>query len=576
MMRIKEIIPYALGKKPAHVLFKNAKIVNVFTGEIEEGNIAVFKKRIAGVGDYENGERVVDLKGMYVVPGLIDAHLHIESSMLSPRQFAKAVLLHGTTTVIADPHEIANVLGLDGIEYMIDATEGIPLNVYIAIPSAVPASPNFETSGARIGPEDVINFVERYPKRIIALGEVMNFPGVLNVDYETIAKIEILRHKYKKIDGHAPGLSGKELNAYISAFIRSDHEATTAEEALEKISRGMQVFIREGTTAQDLDALIKVVNEKNQFFFSFCTDDKDALDILEEGHIDHNIRKAISHGVDPITAIRMATINTARYFNLRSMGAVAPSYKADFVVLDDLESFSIKMVVKDGKIVVEDGRFVGNLRGRIPNVPDVVGHVKLPKFTLDDLKIKDRGKKIRVIKIFEKNLITDEMIVEPTVKNGYVVPDVERDLLKIAVFDRHTGSDFSIGFVNGFGLKRGALAASIGHDSHNVFSIGTNDEDIEFAAKEIQKMNGGIVLVDSRKVIEAIPLPIAGLMSNEPLEKVADMVRRFDGKLIEYGTDKEKMMGVFFIQLSVIPKIKITDRGIVDVSNQKFVDLFVE
>ncbi len=576
MMRIKEIIPYALGKKPAHVLFKNAKIVNVFTGEIEEGNIAVFKKRIAGVGDYENGERVVDLKGMYVVPGLIDAHLHIESSMLSPRQFAKAVLLHGTTTVIADPHEIANVLGLDGIEYMIDATEGIPLNVYIAIPSAVPASPNFETSGARIGPEDVINFVERYPKRIIALGEVMNFPGVLNVDYETIAKIEILRHKYKKIDGHAPGLSGKELNAYISAFIRSDHEATTAEEALEKISRGMQVFIREGTTAQDLDALIKVVNEKNQFFFSFCTDDKDALDILEEGHIDHNIRKAISHGVDPITAIRMATINTARYFNLRSMGAVAPSYKADFVVLDDLESFSIKMVVKDGKIVVEDGRFVGNLRGRIPNVPDVVGHVKLPRFTLDDLKIKDHGKKIRVIKIFERNLITDEMIVEPTVKNGYVVPDVERDLLKIAVFDRHTGSDFSIGFVNGFGLKRGALAASIGHDSHNVFSIGTNDEDIEFAAKEIQKMNGGIVLVDSRKVIEAIPLPIAGLMSNEPLEKVADMVRRFDGKLIEYGTDKEKMMGVFFIQLSVIPKIKITDRGIVDVSNQKFVDLFVE
>ena len=575
-MRIKEIIPYALGEKPAHVLFKNAKIVNVFTGEIEEGNIAIFKKRIAGVGDYNEGERVIDLKGMYVVPGLIDAHLHIESSMLSPRQFAKAVLLHGTTTVIADPHEIANVLGLDGIEYMIDATEGIPLNVYIAIPSAVPASPNFETSGARIGPEDVINFVERYPKRIIALGEVMNFPGVLNVDYETIAKIEVLRHKYKKIDGHAPGLSGKELNAYISAFIRSDHEATTAEEALEKISRGMQVFIREGTTAKDLDALIKAVSEKNQFFFSFCTDDKDALDILEEGHIDHNIRKAISHGIDPITAIRMATINTARYFNLRSMGAVAPSYKADFVVLDDLESFSIRMVVKDGKIVVEDGRFVGNLQGRIPNVPDIVGHVKLPKFTLDDLKIKDRGKKIRVIKIYEKNLITDELVVEPTVKDGYVVPDVERDILKIAVFDRHTGSDFSIGFVSGFGLKRGALAASIGHDSHNVFSIGTNDEDIEFAAKEIQKMNGGIVLVDGRKVVEAIPLPIAGLMSNEPLEKVANMIRRFDGKLVEYGTDKEKMMGVFFIQLSVIPKIKITDRGIVDVSNQRFVDLFVE
>ncbi len=574
-MRIKEIIPYALGKKPAHVLFKNARIVNVFTGEVEEGNIAVFKKRIAGVGDYEEGEKVIDLRGLYVVPGLIDAHLHIESSMLSPRQFAKAVLLHGTTTVIADPHEIANVLGLDGIEYMIEATEGIPLNVYIAIPSAVPASPKFETSGARIGPEDIINFVERYPKRIIALGEVMNFPGVLNVDYETIAKIEILRHKYKKIDGHAPGLTGRDLNAYISAFIRSDHESTTAKEALEKISRGMQIFIREGTTAKNLEALIKAVNEKNQFFFSFCTDDKDALDILEEGHIDFNIKKALSHGIDPITAIRMATINTARYFNLRSMGAVAPGYKADLVILEDLESFSIRMVVKDGKIVVEDRKFVGTLQGRIPNVPNTVGYVKLPKFTAKDLKIKDKGEKIRVIKVYENSLITDELVVEPTVKDGYVIPDIDRDLLKIAVFDRHTGSDFTIGFVNGFGLKRGALSASIGHDSHNVFSIGTSDEDIEFAAKEIQKMNGGIVLVDGGKVVEAIPLPIAGLMSNEPLEKVADRVRKLDGKLVEYGTNKEKMMGVFFIQLSVIPKLKITDKGIVDVSRQRFVDLFV-
>ncbi len=575
-MRIKDIIPYALGKKPAHVLFKNARIVNVFTGEIEEANIAVFRKRIAGVGDYTEGERVIDLKGMYVVPGLIDAHLHIESSMLSPRQFAKAVLLHGTTTVIADPHEIANVLGLDGIRYMIEATEGIPLNVYIAVPSAVPASPGFETSGSRIGAEDVVYFAERYPKRIIALGEVMNFPGVLNLDYETITKIEVLRHKYKKIDGHAPGLTGKELNAYISAFIRSDHESTRPEEALEKVSRGMQVFIREGTTAKDLDALIKVVNERNHFFFSFCTDDKDALDILEEGHIDHNIRKAIAHGIDPIIAIRMATINTARYFNLRSMGAVAPGYKADFVVLDDLESFRIRMVVKDARIVVEDGKFVGELKGKIADVPEVVGHVKLPKFTSNDLKVKDRGKKIRVIRIFEKSLITDELIVEPKVESGYVVSDVERDILKIAVFDRHTGSGFSIGFVSGFGLKRGALSASIGHDSHNVFSIGVSDEDIEFAAKEVQRMNGGIVLVDGKKVVEAIPLPVAGLMSNEPLEKVASRIRNLEEKLVEYGTNREKMMGIFFVQLSVIPKIKITDKGIVDVNARKFVDLFVD
>ncbi len=574
-MRIKDIIPYALGKKPAHLLIKNARIVNVFTGDVEKANIAIFRKRIAGIGDYTEGEEVLDLEGRYVVPGLIDAHLHIESSMLSPRQFAKAVLLHGTTTVIADPHEIGNVLGLDGIEYMIEATEGIPLNVYIAIPSAVPAS-KFETSGARIGPEDIINFVEKYPKRIIALGEVMDFPSVLNVDYETITKIEVLRHKYKKIDGHAPGLSGKELNAYISAFIRSDHESTKPEEALEKVKRGMQVFIREGTTAKDLENIIGVVNERNHFFFSFCTDDKDAFDILEEGHIDHNIRLAIKHGIDPIVAIRMATINTARYFNLRSMGAVAPGYKADLVVVEDLERFDIKMVIKDAKIVVKGGKFVGTLKGKISDIPEKVGTIKLPDVSLKDIAVKDKGKKIRVIKLFEKSLITDELIVDPKVEGEMVVADPSRDILKIAVFDRHKGENFSIGFVNGFGLKRGAISASIGHDSHNVFSIGTNDEDILFAANEIKKMNGGIILVDGGKVIEKIPLPVAGLMSNEDLEIVAHRIKSFDTKLEEYGTNKEMLMAVFFIQLAVIPKLKITDRGLVDVQKQTFVDIFAD
>ncbi len=574
-MRIKEIIPYALGRKPAHLLIKNARVLNVFTGEIERTNIAVFRKRIAGLGDYEDGERVIDLGGMYVVPGLIDAHLHIESSMLSPRQFAKAVLLHGTTTVIADPHEIANVLGLDGIQYMIEATEGIPLNVYIAIPSAVPAS-KFETSGARIGPEDVVNFVERFPKRIIALGEVMDFPSVLNVDYETITKIEVLRHKYRKIEGHAPGLSGKELNAYISAFIRSDHESTRMEEALEKVRRGMQVFIREGTTARDLESLIGAVNDVNHFFFSFCTDDKDALDILEEGHIDHNIRKAIGLGIDPVVAIRMATINTARYFNLRSMGAVAPGYKADLVVLDDLESFNIRMVFKDGRVVVEDGEFVGDLKGKIADVPDTVGSINTPDVNLEDLKIKSTGKRMRVIKVFEKSLITDELIVEPKVEGGLVVSDVERDILKILVLDRHTASNFSLGFVNGFGLKRGAVAGSIGHDSHNVFSVGTNDEDMLQAVEEVKRMNGGIVLVDRGAVVSRLPLPIAGLMSNDDLETVVCRIRDLDSKLESYGTNKELLMAIFFVQLAVIPKIKITDRGIVDVNAQRFVSLFVD
>ncbi len=574
-MRIKEIIPYALGKKPAHLLLKNARIVNVFTGEIEEGNIAIFRKRIAGIGDYTEGEKVIDLKGMFVVPGLIDAHLHIESSMLSPRQFAKAVLLHGTTTVIADPHEIANVLGLTGIEYMIEATEGIPLNVYIAVPSAVPAS-SFETSGARIGPEDIINFVEKYPKRIISLGEVMDFPSVLNVDYETITKIEVLRHKYRKIDGHAPGLTGKELNAYISAFIRSDHESTKAEEALEKVRKGMQVFVREGTTARDLEAVIKAVDERNHFFFSFCTDDKDALDILEEGHIDYNIKKAIKLGIDPIIAIRMATINTARFYNLRSMGAVAPGYKADLVILDDLESFNIRMVIKDANVVVEDGKFIGNIKGKIADIPDTVGKVNIKDLKLEDIKVKDVGKKIRVIELFEKSVLTGEMIVEPSVKNGEIVSDTNRDILKIVVLDRYKGENYSVGFVHGFGIKKGAVAGSIGHDSHNVFSIGTNDTDIITATQEVKKMNGGIVLVDDGKVVFSIPLPVAGLMSNETLETVAGKVREFDNLLEKFGTNKEMMMTIFFVQLAVIPKLKITDRGLVDVTKQMFVPIYVD
>ncbi len=572
-MKISDIIPVALGKKKADVVIKNARILNVFTGEIEETNVALYRKRIAGIGDYEEAKEVINLKGMYLIPGFIDAHLHIESSMLSPREFAKAVLSRGTTTVIADPHEIANVLGIDGIEYMIKATEGIPLNVYIGLPSAVPAT-KLETSGALLGPEDMVGFIDKYPRRIIALGEVMNFPGVLNLDRELITKIEILRHKYKKIDGHAPGLSGKELNAYIDAFIKSDHECTTVKEALEKVSKGMQVFIREGSAAKNFNDLIDAVNIKNHQFFSFCTDDRDPVDIINEGHIDYLVRESIKRGIDPVIAVRMATINTARYFNLRSMGAIAPGYKADMLVVDDLDKLNIKMVIKDSKIAVENGNISETFEG-VHKVPNNLGKVILPKFSKNDIKVKAEGKRINVIEVHEKTLITTALKCDAKIENGFVVADPENDIAKIVVFNRHTGKGFSIGFIKGLGIKRGAIALSIGHDSHNLCASGMNDNDIETAAKEIEKMNGGIVSVLNGEILARLPLPIAGLMSNKSLYEMVEENKKLKKSLAILGSEKDIFMTLSFVQLPVIPEIRITDRGIIDVKNQKFMSIFV-
>ena len=571
-MKISDIIPVALGKKKADVLIKNAKILNVFSGNIEETNVALYKKRIAGVGDYTEADKVIDLKGMYLLPGFIDAHLHIESSMLSPREFAKAVLSRGTTTVVADPHEIANVLGIDGIEYMIKATEGIPLNVYIGLPSAVPAT-KLETSGAILGPEDMVGFIDKYPRRIIALGEVMNFPGVLNLDRELITKIEILRHKYKKIDGHAPGLSGKELNAYIDAFIKSDHECTNIDEALEKISKGMQVFIREGSAAKNFDDLIGAVNIRNHQFFSFCTDDRDPVDIINEGHIDNLVRRSIEIGIDPIIAVRMATINTARYFNLRSMGAIAPGYKADMLVVDDLSKLNIKMVIKDSKIAVENGSIVESFKG-IHSVPDNLGKVVLPKFDKKDIEVEAKGNKIHVIEVFEKTLMTKSLILDAKVKNNLVIADPEKDIAKIVVFNRHTGEGYSIGFIKGLGLTKGAIALSIGHDSHNLCATGMDDEDIEIAAKEIEKMNGGIVSVLNGEILARLPLPIAGLMSNKSLYEMVEENKKLKKSLNILGSEKDIFMTLSFVQLPVIPEIRITDKGIIDVKNQKILNIF--
>lgn len=571
-MKIENIIPVALGKVPADVLLKNCKVVNVFTGEIEEGNIALYRKRIAGIGNYEHGKKTIDLKGDYVVPGLIDAHLHIESSMVEPVEFSRAVLSRGTTTVIADPHEIANVMGITGIEYMLKYTEGVPLNIYMMIPSCVPAT-DMETSGADISAIDTITLVTKYP-RVLGLGEVMNYVGVLNTDHDLMTKIEIIRHLYKKVDGHAPALNGKKLNAYISAFIRSDHECATKKEALEKVSRGMQVLIREGSVARNLDDLIDAVNERNERFFSFCTDDRHPDDIVKDGHIDNMIRRAILRGIDPITAIRMATINSALFYGLRSMGAIAPSYKADMVVTHSLENFFPHMVIKDSKIVAVDGKIRENFTGNkgYKYIAKMDGNFKTPHITTNDLKISSTSEKTRAIHLFNNSLVTKEKIFDISPSQ---LPNLDSDLLKIAVVSRYTPEkSISVGAVHGIGLKSGAIATSVGHDSHNMSVIGTNDEDMVNAINRVIDMHGDIVVINNGKILSELPLPIAGLMSELPMEEAAKKIEELKEAAYSIGCAiEDPFMVLSFVQLAVIPQLRITNLGLVNTEKHQFVNL---
>lgn len=575
-MNIIDIIPVSRGDNPADVLLKNCRIVNVFSGEIEKGNIALFKKRIAGIGDYDEGREVIDLEGAYIVPGLIDAHLHIESSMVSPVEFAKTILARGTTTAIADPHEIANVMGLSGIEYMIRSTEGIPVNLYIMIPSSVPAS-SMETSGARISAMDMIGFVEKFQNRILGLGEVMNFPDIINGDRDSIVKIELIRHKYKKIDGHIPGVLGKPLNAYISAFVRSEHECTFVEEAREKLSRGMQILMREGSVERNLVQLLPLINDKTYPFVSFCTDDKHPVDIIREGHIDHNVRLAIENGIDPIIAIRAATINTARHYNLRSMGAIAPGYKADLVVVDNLRDFNPIMVFKDSKIVARNGRLVTEIVSQ--NFPqEKVNTFKCQKINEKDLELPAEGRFVRAIELLGSEVLTGGCVMDAKIENGMAVGNLSKDLLKVAAICRYCeGKSMSVAFATGSGLKKGAVATSVGHDSHNLGVLGTNDSDMVTAANRVMEMGGGLVAVIDGKIVSELPLRIAGLMSEMTSKEVAERLVELKEATKTMGSKlPDLFMTLSFMQLSVIPKLKLTNLGLVDVEKNDFVSLFVK
>jgi len=571
MASLKEKIRIASGEGTADLLIKNGRVVDVFSGQIEKKDVAIFGGVIVGFGDYQ-ARKTIDVKGDFLCPGLIDGHVHIESSMVTIPEFAQAVLPNGTTTVVIDPHEIANILGQEGIRFMAESARGVPLNVFIMLPSCVPAT-HMETSGANLKATD-LNPLLKEPWAI-GLAEMMNFPGVIFRNPEVLKKIEMARGK--RIDGHAPMLSGKGLYAYLTAGIRSDHECTTLKEAKEKLKNGMWIMIREGTTARNLRSLIPLVQPKNSRRFLFVTDDRHPKELIEEGHINSMVRQAIQWGIDPILAIQMATLNAAEYFRLDDLGAIAPGYRADMVTFDHLGRFQIKKVFKDGVLVAEDGKMLSSVN-RIRKNPKAKGSVRIKPLKKDTFLLRSDQPLAKVIQLIPDQIVTKKSVKKILLKDGVAYPNIKEDILKIVVVERHKATgNIGIGFVQGFGLKKGAIGSSVAHDSHNLVIVGTNDQDIVKTVEAIQAMGGGLVAVSKGKVLASLPLPIAGLMSdtsvtqvNLQLEVLHRAVRTLGCKL------PDPFMTLSFLSLPVIPELKITDKGLVDVNQFKFVPLFGE
>jgi adenine deaminase len=570
-MNLTETIKAAHGEKPVDLLLTNTQIVNVFGGEIVSDDVAINDGKIVGFGPYE-AKNIVDLKGRYVAPGFIDGHVHIESAMTCTSEFARAVVVHGTTTVAADPHEIANVLGSNGIEYMLQSAEQQPINIYFTLPSCVPAT-DMETAGARLNAEDLRPFLNN--EKIVALGEMMNFPGVIYRDSDVLAKINMARQQKKPVDGHAPGLKGRELYAYIAAGIQSDHECTTLQEAKEKLMAGMVIMIRQGTGAKNLQALLPIVNAKTARRMMWCSDDRHPHDLIADGHIDSIVREAIQSGLDPILAIQMATLSPAEYFGLHHLGALAPGRQADLIVFSDLHNPVIEQVYYRGILTAEKGQMLPEIQ-----VPPAV--TTPPSIQVDLLKanfsIPAEHKRVRVIEIVPDQVITHQRIEQIAVKNKQAVSDPSKDLLKIAVVERHKGTGkIGKGFVKGFGLKRGALASSVAHDSHNIIIVGTTDDDMQTALEAVVQMGGGLAVVSDTTVLARLALPIAGLMSLEPVQLVRDQLDSLVGIAHDMGcTLKEPFMTLSFLALPVIPELKLTDLGLIDVNKFEVVPLFVE
>lgn len=553
------LIAVAAGREKADLVLKNAKYLNVFSNEFLSGDIAVANGLIAGVGKYD-GKTEIDVSGKLVLPGFIDAHIHLESSMVTPAEFAKAVVAHGTTTVITDPHEITNVMGIDGVEYMIQASQNLPIDVHFMMPSCVPAT-EIDESGAELDCKDIDLYLDN--KKVLGLAEMMNYVGVINGDKNVLSKIVTSQAHHKKIDGHAPELSGNDLNAYIAAGVYSDHECSTFENALEKLRKGQFIMIREGTAAHNLKALMPLLTQQYYSRCMFATDDKHPNDLLYGGHIDYIVKQALKNGADPIVALKTATHHAARYFLLNNKGAIASGYLADIVVVDNLENFNVETVFKRGKLV-----FDGEVKDfSAPTVDEKLAEKCFDTFHLDSVtpsSFKVDGK-LGLIGLVGGELLTRNLGTADKI-------DVENDILKIACIERHKGTNhIGVGYVKGYSLKSGAVATSVAHDSHNIITVGCNDDDIAVAVNAIKDSKGGIAVVENGKIKALLELPIAGLMSDEPLTTVNEKLENAKSSAYELGADKsiDPFMTLSFLSLPVIPSLRITTKGVFDAENWK-------
>ena len=619
MANLKRKIDLAKGQKKVDLLVKNANIVNVFSGEIHNDNVAIADGIFVGFGHTEeykeyDAQDIIDVQGRFMCPGLIDGHIHLESTFLVPREFCSIVASHGTSAVICDPHEIANVLGLPGIDYFLNSSSGLPVKVYAMMPSCVPAT-NMETSGAIILDKEIRQYMDRNPDLVIGLAEMMNYPCVISQDSQTLSKLIAVGTKPK--DGHAPLVSGRSLDAYIIAGLGSDHECTNLSEAVEKLRKGMHIMIRQGAHERNLQNLIPLINDFNSTHISLVSDDRDVIDLEENGHMDHLVRTAISFGLPPIRAIQMASINTTRYFGLKNMGAIAPGFRADFILLDDLKSFRISDVFLNGKRInlnysgghgdgINSSQIGIKVKGMTSDIWVNSDDTQLLQSTassslsilqnntmriksLDDPNIFSTPAKpttssslasIQVIGVIPGQLITQKRVIRPKVNEDHQpLADTYRDIAKLAVIERHhkTGN-IGLGFIQGLGLKTGAIVSSVAHDSHNLVVAGMNDMDMLTAAKHISLIGGGLAVVDNCQVIASLPLPIAGLMSDQNISSVISNLTAVNEACRRLGDNiiKDPFMLLSFMSLPVIPSLKLTDKGLVDVDRFEFTNLWVD
>lgn len=565
-------IDVASGLLEADLVLKGGQVFNVFTGAWERADIAVCGDKIAGIGSYA-GKKELDVTGLYLTPGLMDAHVHFESSMLAPREMVKILLLNGVTGAVADPHEITNVMGISGLQFMLRETEDIPFSVYVMVPSCVPAT-DLDTSGASL-PAEEMDAVCRLSSRVLGLAEMMNVPGVLYKQPVEMSKLKLFSGK--TIDGHSPGLSGKLLNAYIASGVTTEHECVTPEEALEKVSRGMYVFLREGSAAHNLIDLLPVLEQADTRRFCLCTDDRHADDLIEKGSINYALEIGVIQGYAAEKLIPLATLNTAECYGLRNVGALAPGYTADIAAFGDLQSFQPVHVVKNGRIVVQNKKLLWD-NVPVAEVPEST--MRMEELTAEQLRIPAReGKQIRVIEINPSQLLTKELRRTPLMREGEAVSDTERDILKMAVCERHHATgNIGLGFVTGFGLQRGAIATTVGHDSHNLAIVGTNDGDMVLAANRLRALGGGLAIAADGEVKAILPLAIGGLMSDQPAEAVNAQIKKLDFWLKELGVpeDCSTFMILSFLSLPVIPELRLTDRGLVDVGQFCHVELWCD